>query len=189
MARPKGVTTRDSAGEDHLEVVELRPACPRSARRPSAAAPACAARRGTRAPTGPAWWRPRSGLALAAADEVRGLRPVSVLQGASAPAAIAWAWLAVGMRCGATTMLRCLSGTWRASIRLWARNFCTARVELPGLRHVALEGRGQPGVRDDRRGAAADGPGRGGRVRQVAGLLQAVAAGDHRCRRRPRWRR
>lgn len=36
------------------------------------------------------------------------------------------------MRCGATTTVRCLS-VWRVVVRLVARNFCTASVELPAL--------------------------------------------------------
>ncbi|CAM5345628.1 hypothetical protein SHIRM173S_00609 [Streptomyces hirsutus] len=46
--------------------------------------------------------------------------------------AIVWAWLAVGVRCGATTTLRCRL-VWRPSARLWARYRCTASVEVEAL--------------------------------------------------------
>lgn len=70
-----------------------------------------------------------SGLALAAAerfwesDQFPSWRALTAV-------AMVWAWLTEGMRCGATTMLRCLLGSCRSTIRLWARNSCTASVEL-----------------------------------------------------------
>ncbi|SCF71941.1 hypothetical protein GA0115255_104042 [Streptomyces sp. Ncost-T6T-2b] len=39
----------------------------------------------------------------------------------------------MGIRGGATTMLRSLSGACSVSARVWARNFWTARVEAPAL--------------------------------------------------------
>lgn len=46
--------------------------------------------------------------------------------------AIVWAWLAEGVRCGATTTLRCRS-VCRSRVRLWARNRCTASAEDEAL--------------------------------------------------------
>ncbi|CAM5351654.1 hypothetical protein SAURM35S_03962 [Streptomyces aurantiogriseus] len=70
---------------------------------------------------------PGSGLAVAAAascwvcDQVPPWRAVTA-------SARAWAWLAVGIRCGATTMLRCLP-VCKFSARLCARNSWTASVD------------------------------------------------------------
>ncbi len=120
---------------------------------------------------------PGSGLVSAAAVRSCGWDQFESWRACSA-FAIVWAWLADGMRCGATTMLRCLS-VLEGDRQALGEELLHGERGAAGRRHVALEGRGQPRVRDDRRGAAADGAGRGGRVRQVAGLLQAVAAGDH----------
>lgn len=45
---------------------------------------------------------------------------------------MACAWLTEGMRCGATTTLRCLP-VCRPSVRLWARKRCTASVDAEAL--------------------------------------------------------
>jgi len=72
-----------------------------------------------------------SGLALAAAVRSWAWDQVPPWSAFTA-VAIACAWPAVGMRCGATTMLRCWSVCALIS-RLWARNCCTASVAGPAL--------------------------------------------------------
>ncbi len=81
---------------------------------------------------GMCWLASGSGLALTASP-----RSTAWVQRLSdrAPraAAMAWAWLAVGVRWGATTTLRWFCGSCMVTIRVWARNCCTASVAFPAF--------------------------------------------------------
>ena len=188
IALPKGVTTRLGLGEDDPEARRARPGWPGCPGRPGGQLLPAQRRRVRRSRWAPVGRRVGVGLRLGRVRQVEGLGPAARRRGRAgrAPSPVPgrrWACAAARRRCCAVVR----RPAWLI-IRVWARNFWTARVELPRVRHVALEGRGEPRVGDDRGGAAADRPGRGRGVGQAAGLPEAVAAGDHVVRRRPRWR-
>src|SRR5690606_12932730 len=125
-ARPKGVPTLERSERITLSLSSfpcVRAICSYAARGTSClrSAEGYAPAEGTRVAAA------GSGLALAASvrswdsDQVPSRR-------ASRASAIVCAWLAEGMRCGATTMLRFLP-VCRPSVRLWARNRCVASVD------------------------------------------------------------
>ena len=68
-------------GEDHLEVVERRPACPAISRKADVGSSCLRSDRGTATPTGTLVVALGSGLALAAADRSWRLGPAAVLEG------------------------------------------------------------------------------------------------------------